>query len=65
MLLFIDASSFSITSVHPMRREAVERLLDKTGVGWEVIERLIGEGKLVEMEYQGNRFYMRKLPTRR
>ena len=61
----VEADLLSITSVHPMRREAVERLLDKTGVGWEVIERLIGEGKLVEMEYQGNRFYMRRLPSRR
>lgn len=60
-----EADLLSITSVHPMRREAVEQLLGKTGAGWETVERLIANDKLVELEYQGSRFYMRRLPGRR
>lgn len=52
----------SITSVHPMREEAVARLLRKADAGWGIIEGLIEDGKLTEVEYQGKRFYIRKLP---
>ena len=54
----------SITAVHPMREEAVEALLRRDGSGWEEVERLIGEDKLVELEYMGNRFYMRRISSR-
>jgi len=54
----------SITSVHPMREEAVIAFLQKAGRKWVVIDRLIGDGSLVEVEYQGRKFYMRKLPQR-
>jgi len=54
----------SITSVHPMREEAVDQFLSKAGAGWEVIEKLIREGTLVELTYQGQKFYMRRLPGR-
>ncbi|MDD4986637.1 MAG: radical SAM protein [Dehalococcoidales bacterium] len=53
-----------ITSVHPMREEAVIGLLEKTGDDWSVIEKLIKDGALVKLEYQGKKFYMRKLPDR-
>lgn len=53
-----------ITSVHSMREEAVIEFLEKTGNDWAVIERLIEDGALVELEYQGKKFYMRKLPDR-
>ncbi|MFC1935458.1 radical SAM protein [Chloroflexota bacterium] len=55
----------SITAVHPMRREAVAELLARASVGWEAVETLIEESKLVELEYEGNRFYMRRLHTKR
>jgi wyosine [tRNA(Phe)-imidazoG37] synthetase (radical SAM superfamily) len=55
----------SITAVHPMRREAVEELLQKAGESWEAVAQLLGEGKLVELEYGGHKFYMRRLPTKR
>jgi wyosine [tRNA(Phe)-imidazoG37] synthetase (radical SAM superfamily) len=54
----------SITSVHPMREEAVRKLLSKAGADWGTVDRLIDEGKLVELLYGGKRFYMRKLPGR-
>ena len=52
----------SITSVHPMREEGVEQLLMKSDSGWQVVDRLMGEGELVKLEYEEKTFYMRKLP---
>lgn len=51
----------SITSVHPMRQDAVRKLLAQTGSGWWLVERLLEEGKLVEQVYGGRRFCLRKL----
>ena len=50
-----------ITAVHPMRREAVEALLARTGAGWEVVSGLIDEGLMVEADYGGHTFYARRL----
>lgn len=51
----------SITSVHPMREEAMRDFLKKTGSDWTIIHKLIEEGRLVETEYEGKKFYIRKL----
>lgn len=56
----IASDILAITSVHPMRREAVEEMLLKTNSSWELIESLISEGKLKEVEYRGIKFYVRK-----
>ncbi|MBC7234539.1 MAG: radical SAM protein [Chloroflexi bacterium] len=53
----------SITSVHPMRAEAVAELLAKAGETWDMVRRMIAEGKLIEMEHEGHTFYMRKLAS--
>jgi wyosine [tRNA(Phe)-imidazoG37] synthetase (radical SAM superfamily) len=49
-----------ITAVHPMREEAVDHLLKKAGTTWEVVHRLIEQGQLVKVDFQGRHFYMRK-----
>jgi hypothetical protein len=49
--------------VHPMREEAVKNFLEKANANWRVIEALLSENKLVELEYEGNTYYMRKLPN--
>jgi len=58
----VEEDLMSITSVHPMREEGVDALLRKVNAGWDVVEKLVDEGKLVELKYEGKRFYMRKLP---
>jgi len=58
----VEQDLLSITSVHPMREEAVRELLRKADAGWAVIEKLIEDGNLMQVEYQGKRFYMRRLP---
>jgi len=55
----------SITAVHPMREEAVMELLRKTGADWRVIQKLLRERKLIELQYEGNKYYMRMLPSRK
>jgi len=50
----------SITSVHPMREEALKDFLKRAKSNWSLIERLIKQGKLVESEYKGHKFYIRK-----
>jgi len=54
----------SITAVHPMRKEAVTEFLRKAKADWSMIEGLLEENKLVELEYEGRKYYMRKLPSR-
>ena len=51
----------SITAVHPMRQEAVDRVLARAGADGSMVRRLVAEGQLVEVEYRGDRFYVRKL----
>ncbi|AHF79486.1 radical SAM protein [Thermococcus paralvinellae] len=60
----VEEDLLSITSVHPMREDAVKDLLKKANAEWDVVEKLLKEGKLIELEYDGKRFYMRKLRSR-
>jgi len=54
----------SITAVHPMREEAVMELLNQLNAGWELVRELLKIGSLVELEYQGEKFYARRLPLK-
>jgi wyosine [tRNA(Phe)-imidazoG37] synthetase (radical SAM superfamily) len=54
----------SITAVHPMRKEAVIEFLKRAKADWQVIEELLQQKKLTEIEYEGKKYYMRKLPVR-
>lgn len=60
----VEDDLLSITSVHPMRDDAVKEFLIKARSDWAIIEKLIREDKLIELQYQGNKFYMRKLASR-
>jgi wyosine [tRNA(Phe)-imidazoG37] synthetase (radical SAM superfamily) len=53
----------SITAVHPMREEAVTEFLKRADAGWETVRHLIEKRDLVELEYHGRKFYMRRLPA--
>jgi wyosine [tRNA(Phe)-imidazoG37] synthetase (radical SAM superfamily) len=57
----VEEDLLGITAVHPMREAAIMEFLKKAHVDWEVVERLLKEGKLVALEYEGNRYYVRKL----
>lgn len=51
----------SITSVHPMREDAVRDFLARAAADWAVVQNLLREERLVEVKYGGHRFYLRKL----
>ena len=57
----VEEDLLSITAVHPMREEAVGEFLGRAGADWPVVRGLIAQGQLIEMEYGGRKFYMRKL----
>lgn len=56
----VEEDLLSITSVHPMREDAVKEMLRKAQVDWTVVQRLLNQGLILEMEYEGKRFYMRR-----
>jgi wyosine [tRNA(Phe)-imidazoG37] synthetase (radical SAM superfamily) len=60
----VEEDLLSITAVHPMRREAVNELLRKAEADWSVIEKLLLERKLMELDYEGNTYYIRRLMNR-
>lgn len=57
----VEEDLLSITAVHPMRTEAVSKFLTQAGSDWSVVQRLIDGGQLVETNYDGHSFYVRKL----
>jgi len=57
----IEADILSITSVHPMREDAVIEYLKKADGEFSSIEKLVTEKRLIVSEYNHNRFYLRKL----
>jgi wyosine [tRNA(Phe)-imidazoG37] synthetase (radical SAM superfamily) len=59
----IQEDLLSITAVHPMREEAVMELLNRFDTEWETVQELIEKGKMVELEYQGKKFYLRRMPA--
>jgi len=57
----VEEDLLGITAVHPMREEAVSEFLARASADWPVVYRLIARGQLIETEYEGRRFYMRRL----
>jgi wyosine [tRNA(Phe)-imidazoG37] synthetase (radical SAM superfamily) len=49
----------AITSVHPMREEAVRELLGKAGEKWSLIEGMLADHRLIQTTYEGHKFYLR------
>jgi wyosine [tRNA(Phe)-imidazoG37] synthetase (radical SAM superfamily) len=58
----LEEDILGVTAVHPMRESAVRELLERAGGEWSVIEKMLTDGKIVQLDYNGNRFYFRKLP---
>ena len=49
----------NITSVHPMRLEAINAFLHQKITDWTLIEKMLENGELVQTEYEGQIFFMR------
>jgi wyosine [tRNA(Phe)-imidazoG37] synthetase (radical SAM superfamily) len=50
----------SITAVHPMRKDAVELLIERNGDDWSLVNKLLKDNLLTESIYKGSIFYLRK-----
>jgi len=55
----------SITAVHPMRKDQVEKVLRDCGEEWDTVTKLVSEGKLLEIPYREKFFYLRSIGTDR
>jgi len=60
----VQEDLLSITAVHPMREDAVQALLDRVAADDSAVRGLVDRGLLLEAEYGGRRFYVRRFPRR-
>jgi wyosine [tRNA(Phe)-imidazoG37] synthetase (radical SAM superfamily) len=60
----VEDDLLSITAVHPMRADAVDEFLKRSGSNWSVVHRMLEKQELLEAEFEGNKFYLRKLDQR-
>ncbi|ADC69072.1 Radical SAM domain protein [Methanocaldococcus sp. FS406-22] len=60
----VEEDILAITSVHPMREEVIKELLNKANISFDIIEKMVDEGKLIKLEYNGEIFYMKKIESR-
>ena len=51
----------NITSVHPMRKDAVKELIKKDNSNWKELKKLIKNNKIIELKHEDQNFYMRKI----
>ncbi len=56
----VEEDILSITSVHPMREDAIEEYLKKTGASWDSIQSLIDRELLLKINYGSKNFYLRR-----
>jgi hypothetical protein len=56
----VQEDLLGITSVHPMRLEAVKEFLQAAGADWQVMTQLLREDKIKRIEFERNTYYMRK-----
>ena len=59
----VEEDILSITAVHPMQEGALKQLLTNVGSSWDLVKKLIHQGKLVELNYLGVRYYLRRIIT--
>jgi wyosine [tRNA(Phe)-imidazoG37] synthetase (radical SAM superfamily) len=57
----VEEDLLSITAVHPMREDAVDEFLARADADWVVVRQLVAQDQLVETEYGGRQFYLRRL----
>jgi wyosine [tRNA(Phe)-imidazoG37] synthetase (radical SAM superfamily) len=55
----VEKDLLSITSVHPMRKDAVEQFIVKANSDWSVIQKLVDKKQILKIEYENNTFYLR------
>jgi len=59
-----EENLLSILAVQPMRMDAVAEFLDSANIYWSLVHKLIAEGKIIEIEYEGAKYYAKKISGR-
>ncbi len=59
----VEQDVLSITAVQPLREGAVRELLARNQADWQVITQLLQQGQLLETDYQGEKFYIRRFKS--
>ena len=59
----IEEDILSIASVHPIRKDGVVELLKKAKTDWSIVKKLLHEDKLIEVEYNKKKFYIKRLKS--
>jgi wyosine [tRNA(Phe)-imidazoG37] synthetase (radical SAM superfamily) len=54
----------SITAVHPMREAAVGSLLKRAGADWTIVHQLVANNQIIEAQYGGHKYYVRRFKKR-
>jgi wyosine [tRNA(Phe)-imidazoG37] synthetase (radical SAM superfamily) len=57
----VEEDLLSITSVHPMREDAVREYLFKARAGWDAVQKLLEEEKLLKVDHEANTFFLRNI----
>ncbi len=57
----IRENILSITAVHPIRETALQKLIQKSGAAWEVVDCLLEQQELIKTPYGGEIFYRKNL----
>ncbi len=57
----VEEDLLAITAVLPMREDGLSAFLARAGADHAVVHRLVAEGQLLETDYRGSKFYLRKL----
>jgi wyosine [tRNA(Phe)-imidazoG37] synthetase (radical SAM superfamily) len=57
----VEKELLSILAVHPMRKDAVEKFLNKGRSDWNLIENLIANNVLKEVKYSDNTFFVKNI----
>ena len=55
----------SIASVHPVRDDIIDELLEKRKADKAILTELVVQGQLIEFIYEGKKFYKRNLQNKR
>lgn len=59
----VEAELLSITSVHPMREDAVKKFVSKVNAKWQIIENLVESNKLKRIMYKGENYFLKKFDS--
>jgi wyosine [tRNA(Phe)-imidazoG37] synthetase (radical SAM superfamily) len=60
----VEKELSSILSVHPMSKEAIEIYLLKANADWQLINNLVDKNILKEVQYSGNKFFVKNIRRR-